>query len=42
VVPGSPAEKAGLKTGDVILAVNSIPIKSQTGAGIVLVLAVKI
>lgn len=30
VVPGGPAEKAGLQSGDVVLGVNGVPVKSNT------------
>ncbi len=30
VIPGGPAQKAGLQSGDVVVAVNGVPVKSNT------------
>ena len=30
VEPGSPAERAGLRTGDLVVAVNGVPVRSGT------------
>ena len=29
VLPGGPAQKAGLQAGDVVMAVNGVPVKSN-------------